>query len=172
MFAKHLDDAELFTCAGVQFGMLLPRDVTGSVEVVWERLEASQSTPTDQHSSFDQLFLILKGTGEVSVGGEAQMIKPSMLVFIPQATQHFVRCTSEEGLEYFISMSGEKGFQTKRRTGNSPILRYTTVGQPANPRNKSSIYPFRDCGNVFRMIGFPAPQVPGISRLREQARAH
>ena len=21
MFAKHLDDAELFTCAGVQFGM-------------------------------------------------------------------------------------------------------------------------------------------------------
>lgn len=100
MFAKHLDDAELFTCAGVQFGMLLPRDVTGSVEVVWERLEASQSTPTDQHSSFDQLFLILKGTGEVSVGGEAQMIKPSMLVFIPQATQHFVRCTSEEGLEY------------------------------------------------------------------------
>lgn len=100
MHAKHLEEAELFTCAGVQFGMLLPRDITGSVEVVWERLEPFQCTPQDKHSSFDQVFFILKGTGEVTVGTESRKVKVATVVFIPQATQHFVQCTSDEGLEY------------------------------------------------------------------------
>lgn len=100
MYAKHLEEAEPFECAGIQFGMVLPRDVTGSVEVVWERLEPFQSTPADQHSSFDQLFFILKGTGEVTVGSDTKVVRSSTVVFIPQATTHSVQCTSKEGLEY------------------------------------------------------------------------
>ncbi len=100
MYAKHLEDAEPFTCAGIQFGMLLPRDITGSVEVVWERLEPFQATPQDHHASFDQLFFILKGTGDVTVGAESRPVKGATVVFIPQATPHSVQCTSDEGLEY------------------------------------------------------------------------
>lgn len=100
MYAKRLEEAEPFECAGIQFGMVLPRDVTGSVEVVWERLEPSMRTPLDQHLSFDQLFFILKGTGEVTVGSETQAIQAATVIFIPRATTHSVRCTSDEGLEY------------------------------------------------------------------------
>jgi mannose-6-phosphate isomerase-like protein (cupin superfamily) len=102
MYAKNLEEAESFECAGIQFGMMLPRDITGSVEVVWERLAPFENTPVDQHASFDQLFVILKGEGEVTVGEQTRHVKPSTVVLIPQATQHSVRCTSDEGLEYFF----------------------------------------------------------------------
>lgn len=100
MYAKRLEEAELFECAGIQFGMVLPRDITGSVEVVWERLEPSKATPVDQHGSFDQLFFILKGTGIVTIGTETQAVQAATVIFIPQAVTHSVECTSDEGLEY------------------------------------------------------------------------
>ncbi len=102
MYAKSLEEAELFECAGIQFGMVLPRDVTGLVEVVWERLEPFQSTPSDRHLSFDQMFVVLKGSGEVTVGDKSKSVKPTTVVFIPQATPHSVQCTSPEGLEYYF----------------------------------------------------------------------
>jgi quercetin dioxygenase-like cupin family protein len=80
--------------------MVLPRNLTGSSEVVWERLEPGASTPSDAHATFDQIFLILRGTGEVTIAGESSPVAPRDTVFIPQAHPHSVRCTSEEGLEY------------------------------------------------------------------------
>jgi mannose-6-phosphate isomerase-like protein (cupin superfamily) len=102
MYAKNINEAEQFECAGIQFGMMVPRDVTGSLEVVWERLKPFESTPVDRHSSFDQLFVILKGTGEVTVGEQKYHIKPSTVVLIPQGVLHSIRCISEEGLEYYF----------------------------------------------------------------------
>lgn len=115
MYTKHLEEAEPFTCAGIQFGMLLPRDVTGSVEVVWERLEPSQGTPQDKHPSFDQLFFILKGTGEVTVGTETREVKAATVVFIPQNTHHSVKCTSDEGLEYLYFNVWRNGIPEKEK---------------------------------------------------------
>jgi mannose-6-phosphate isomerase-like protein (cupin superfamily) len=102
MFVKHLDDAEPFVCAGIKFGMLLPRNTKGSVEVVWERLEPFEITTSDRHASFDQLFVILKGTGEVTVGGVTSAIRPVAVVFIPLGTPHSVASKSDEGLEYLF----------------------------------------------------------------------
>ncbi len=115
MYAKHLEEAESFTCAGIQFGMLLPRDITGSVEAVWERLEPFQGTPQDQHSSFDQVFFILKGTGEVTVGTESREVKAATMVFIPQAAQHSVQCNSDEGLEYLYFNVWRNGIPDKEK---------------------------------------------------------
>ncbi len=100
MFTCSIENAEPFTCAGIEFGMLLPRDVTDSVEVVWERLRADQTTPVDLHPTFDQLFFLLKGTGEVMIGNETRIIGKGTLVFIPRNTNHSIRPTSDEGLEY------------------------------------------------------------------------
>ncbi len=102
MYSRNLDEAEPFVCAGIQFGMILPRNITGSVEVVWERLEPFEGTPSDRHASFDQLFVILKGTGEVTVGEETSLVRPLTIVFIPMGTPHSVLCSSNEGLEYLF----------------------------------------------------------------------
>jgi mannose-6-phosphate isomerase-like protein (cupin superfamily) len=115
MYVKNLEEAEPFECAGIQFGMILPRDVTKSVEVVWERLEPSMGTPPDRHSGFDQLFFILKGTGAVTVGTETRQVKPATVVFIPRATEHSVQCTSNEGFEYLFFNVWSNGLPDEER---------------------------------------------------------
>jgi mannose-6-phosphate isomerase-like protein (cupin superfamily) len=109
MFAISLENAESFTCAGVEFGMILPRDLTDSVEIVWESLKPNQHTPVDRHPTFDQIFYILKGTAEVSVGSETIQVKPQTFVYIPRNTDHSVRPTSGSGLEYLYFIVWGKG---------------------------------------------------------------
>lgn len=100
MYIRNLKDAEPFMCAGIQFGMVLPRDLTNSVEVVWESVRADQHTPADRHTTFDQLFFVLKGAGEMMIGNETSIVGPQTLVFIPRNTEHRIRPTTPEGLEY------------------------------------------------------------------------
>ena len=109
MFIRSIENAEPFTCAGIEFGMLLPRDFTDSVEVVWEKVRADQATPIDRHPTFDQLFFLLKGKGEVTIGNQTALVGPQTLVFIPRNTDHSIRPVSAEGLEYIYFIVWGKG---------------------------------------------------------------
>ena len=122
MYTKRLDEAEPFECAGIQFGMLLPRDITGSVEVVWERLEPSKSTPVDQHLSFDQLFFILKGSAEVTLGDETQAVEVATVIVIPRGIKHSVQCTSDKGLEYLYFNVWKNGVPEKEKNWKTIYL--------------------------------------------------
>jgi len=107
MFTRNLDQAERFTCAGIDFGMLLPRDLTNSVEVVFESLNAGQSTPVDEHANFDQVFYILQGSAEVGIGNETAEVQSQTVVFVPRKTKHSVRATSPTGVQYlYINIWG------------------------------------------------------------------
>ena len=100
MLAVSLENAESFTCAGINFGMILPRDLTNSVEVVWESLKPNQYTPVDRHPTFDQVFYILKGHAEVVIRDETVQVKPGTTVFVPRNTDHSVRAISGGGVDY------------------------------------------------------------------------
>jgi mannose-6-phosphate isomerase-like protein (cupin superfamily) len=100
VFLRELADAEPFVCAGIDFGMLLPRDVSGSCEVVLEVLKPGQQTSFDLHESFDQVFFTLAGSGELTLADETSSIGPHTLAFVPMNTLHSVRCTSQHGLSY------------------------------------------------------------------------
>ena len=115
MFTRSLEDAEWFTCAGIDFGMMLPRDVTDSVEVVWESLKADQHSPLDRHPTFDQIFYILRGHAEVVIGNEIIQVKPQTIVYIPRNTDHSVRPTSGGGVEYLYFIVWGKGVPPAER---------------------------------------------------------
>ena len=115
MFARSLENAELFTCAGIDFGMILPRDLTDSIEVVWETLKPDQHTPVDRHPTFDQIFYILKGAAEVSIGTETIQVSPQTIVYIPRNTDHSVRPTSRSGVEYLYFIVWGKGVPPAER---------------------------------------------------------
>lgn len=107
MFIQSLQEAEPFECAGIQFRMVLSRNHTRTVEVVWERLEPGGATPSDQHKNFDQVFFILKGAAEVTVGPDRAVVKPQDTVFIPRTVPHSVRAQGTEGIEYlYINIWG------------------------------------------------------------------
>jgi mannose-6-phosphate isomerase-like protein (cupin superfamily) len=105
---QSLDDAEPFECAGIQFRMVLSRNHTSSAEVVWERLEPGDATPSDQHAHFDQIFFFLKGAAEVTVGSDRSIVKPQDTVFIPRTVLHSVSADKSEGVEYlYINVWGK-----------------------------------------------------------------
>lgn len=109
MFIRRLSDAEPFQCAGIDFGMLLPRDVTDSVEIVLEILKPGMKTPSDQHASFDQVFWILDGQGEITIGEEKALIGAQTCAFIPRCTPHSIQCVSDRDLRYLYLNVWGKG---------------------------------------------------------------
>ncbi len=115
MHICSLADGEPFTCAGIQFKMILPRDITDSVEAVAEFLRADQASPVDRHPTFDQIFFILKGKGEVTIGDNSSTVGPQTIVFIPRNTDHSIRPLTPEGLEYVYFNIWGKGVPEKER---------------------------------------------------------
>lgn len=100
MYTCHISEAEPFVCAGIQFGMMLPRDLTDSCEVVMEWLKPEQATPTDRHANFDQIFIILEGAGILTIGDRTTTVTADTVAFIPRNAPHTIRCCSADGLRY------------------------------------------------------------------------
>jgi mannose-6-phosphate isomerase-like protein (cupin superfamily) len=100
MYERNIEQAESFICAGIQFGMVLPRNQTCSSEVVLEVLKPGQDTPVDRHAAFDQIFIIMEGQGNLMIGDERKDVRPGSVCYIPRGTAHSIRCTSAGELRY------------------------------------------------------------------------
>ncbi|MCX6027027.1 MAG: cupin domain-containing protein [Chloroflexi bacterium] len=109
MFARRLTEVEPFQCAGIDFGMLLPRDVTDSVEIVLAVLKPGMESPVDQHATFDQVFWIIEGEGDLTIGAERALVGPQTVAFIPRDTPHTIKCVSGSGLKYLYLNVWGKG---------------------------------------------------------------
>lgn len=90
MYSRTKQEGQKFMCAGNEFIMLLPRDVTGCCEVVLERVAAGARTPPNSHSTFNQIYIILAGDPSVTVGEETRRLSPGSVVYIPKNTNHYV----------------------------------------------------------------------------------
>ena len=55
MLVKALSEGEPFRCAGNEYFMLLPRDISDCCEVVLEKVPPGHSTPPNAHSTFVQV---------------------------------------------------------------------------------------------------------------------
>lgn len=106
MFIRTFDEGEAFRCAGNNFAMLLPREVTSQCEVVLEHVGPGRTTPPNAHAAFQQIYLVLSGKAEIHIGSEHRQIEAPAVAFIPQSTEHYVVNLSQiETLTYiYISV--------------------------------------------------------------------
>jgi len=100
MFCKTFDEGELFDCAGNQYVMLLPRDVTHCAEVALERIGVGQRTPPNAHSTFVQIYVVVQGEADITIGGETRHVAAPAVAFIPRNTNHYVINTGKSELNY------------------------------------------------------------------------
>jgi quercetin dioxygenase-like cupin family protein len=110
MFAQQFHEGEPFRCAGNDFVMLLPRDITQSCEAVLEMLRPGASTPPNSHKAFVQIYLIWSGKAEIHVGSETKQLTAPAVAFVPRNTEHWaVNLSSDQELHYLYISVWPKG---------------------------------------------------------------
>jgi mannose-6-phosphate isomerase-like protein (cupin superfamily) len=100
MYSATDQEGEKFKCAGNEFVMMLPRDVTGCCEVVLETVQPGKKTPPNAHSTFNQIYIILSGEPSVTVGTETRILPPLSVVYIAKNTNHYVVNSGKTEVKY------------------------------------------------------------------------
>ena len=140
MYVKQFSEGEPFRCAGNEFVMLLPRDITGACEVVLQMVRAGASTPSNSHDTFMQVYLVWSGQAEVFIGNESQRVTAPAVAFIPPKTEHWVtNLSAERELHYLYLSVWPDGIPNSESDGGwknvyaSIIDSYVSRGYPVEP---------------------------------------
>ncbi|MGA2986571.1 MAG: cupin domain-containing protein [Terriglobia bacterium] len=117
MFCIPFSEGEKLRCAGNEYLMLLPRDVTGSCEVVLENVAVGESTPPNAHPTFQQIYVVLSGEGELTIGDETRRVSAPAVAFIPINTLHRVMNTGKSELRYLYVTVWPEGIPWGEKEG-------------------------------------------------------
>lgn len=105
MYVREFAEGIRFGCAGNDYVMLLPREETNCCEAVLERIPAAGRTPPNTHSTFVQVFIVLAGEAEITIGSETRRISAPAVAYIPQNALHSVVNSGKDELQYvYISV--------------------------------------------------------------------
>ena len=77
---------------GLEMRVLLSTDATGgaiSVIMAWHK--PGEGPPDHVHFSQEEMFFIVEGTYELTIGGETSTVGPGTIVFIPRNVVHRFR---------------------------------------------------------------------------------
>jgi quercetin dioxygenase-like cupin family protein len=140
MFVKQFSDGEPFRCAGNEFVMLLPRDITGACEVVLQMVRPGATTPSNSHETFMQVYLVWSGEAEIFIGAESQCVAAPAIAFIPPKTEHWVtNLSADRELHYLYLSVWPNGIPHDESDGGwknvyaSIIDSYVSRGYPVEP---------------------------------------
>jgi mannose-6-phosphate isomerase-like protein (cupin superfamily) len=118
LFAKKFEQGEPLQCAGNNYRMLLPRDLTDCCEVVLEEVAPGKSTPPNQHETFLQIYVVLEGHAELFIGDEAREVRGPLVALIPRRADHYiVNKSGKTPLRYLYISVWPEGIPAAERDG-------------------------------------------------------
>lgn len=141
MYAKQFSEGEPFRCAGNEFVMLLPRDVTGACEAVLQMVRPGASTPSNSHDTFMQIYLIWSGEAEIFIGTESKRVSAPAVAFVPPRMEHWVQnLLPDRELHYLYISVWPEGIPREESEGGwkqvyaKIIDSYASRGYPAEAK--------------------------------------
>ncbi len=101
MFKQNIADAPQREREGLTSHILLQQgDVPGlGLSVTWVEVAPGSRQRPHSHAP-EQVYVIVRGTGKMHVGDEAQEVRPGDLIYIPSNVTHGIENTSGETLTY------------------------------------------------------------------------
>jgi mannose-6-phosphate isomerase-like protein (cupin superfamily) len=73
--------------------------------VTWVDCPAGSEQPLHMHAGMEQVYVIVRGHGAMTVGGERAEVGAGTLVFVPPETDHAIRNDGPELLTYVSATS-------------------------------------------------------------------
>ena len=117
MLCKSLSEGERFRCAGNDYLMLLPRDLTDCCEVVLEKVAVGRRTPPNAHATFNQIYIVLSGDAEITIGDKTSRVCAPAVAYIPQNTNHYAVNMGTVELQYLYVSVWPQGIPAKEKDG-------------------------------------------------------
>jgi mannose-6-phosphate isomerase-like protein (cupin superfamily) len=102
MHIARLDEAPATRGGGQVSHLLLTQGQFGSrhLSVTWVECQPDSQQTMHTHPAEEQVYVIVRGRGQMLVGDEERGVGPGTLVFVPPATPHAIRNTGVEPLVY------------------------------------------------------------------------
>src|SRR5437773_5657145 len=117
MLCKSLSEGERFRCAGNDYLMLLPRDLTDCCEVVLEKFADGRPTPPNAHATFNQIYIVLSGDAEITIGDKTSRVSAPAVAYIPRNTNHYAVNMGTVELQYLYVSVWPQGIPAKEKDG-------------------------------------------------------
>lgn len=99
VLASHEDPAD----PGVLKQVLLRRDdlAPGRIQMVnWATLLPGKSFRAHQHEDMEEIFIMLNGKVEITIGDEREIVEKGDTVVVPEASVHVVKNLTDKEVSY------------------------------------------------------------------------
>lgn len=102
MHVSSTSDSPLNQRGGQTSYLLLAKGQFGSrhLAVTWVECPADSEQPRHEHPTQEQVYVIIRGRGTMTVGDQEQAVEAGMLIFVPPRTGHSIRTTGHGPLTY------------------------------------------------------------------------
>jgi mannose-6-phosphate isomerase-like protein (cupin superfamily) len=99
--ASHEDPKDPGTYKKVLFGR--EEFIDGHAQMLnWARMPVGKSFNLHYHETLVEVFVMLKGKADITVGGETEAIGPGDAVMIDIGQKHSMKNTGDEDVEYIV----------------------------------------------------------------------
>lgn len=105
-----------FEVHGVQQRILLAREESEGVEVSLLEYPPGARFPLNSHREMEELYLILEGGGEITVGDETRGVTNGDLILVPRHTMHRIANTGDYVLRYLCVSTFPEGYPPDEKT--------------------------------------------------------
>lgn len=107
MFQRRLSEAPVHNRDGLRSHVLLDADDFGSQHrvVTWVEVVPGAEQRPHVHPSSEQVYVIVRGTGMMSVADTQARVGEGDLVFVPPGVTHAIACDGDDPLIYASATS-------------------------------------------------------------------
>jgi len=107
MLVRRLDEVPVHERHGLKSHILMDAGELGSRNlcVTWVEVPAGARQEAHSHEDSEQAYVIVSGSGEMTVAGDTQTVSTGDMVFIPPASDHEIHNDGPETLVYVSATS-------------------------------------------------------------------
>ncbi|MHC4573207.1 MAG: cupin domain-containing protein [Planctomycetota bacterium] len=117
MICRYYEEGEKLNVADLNLiTVLIDRSETELTEVALNEWKTGLNGPPHRHGQKEQIFFVVSGAGDITVGGETFAGKPKDMFYVPSGVTHQTNSTGAEPLQYLLfnafSNSDKEGHAT------------------------------------------------------------